>query len=153
MDPILLRQLDEHPDEGGHADPPAQPPPDRPPPGPDGFVGDEEVLEGVREDQQQRPRVGELERDHADEPVEVEESADPERRHTRPVAQCREVGHRQVVDVHGLVVALVARGVEAERLEDRLVGCIEHKTRDDRGSGNFGISSGTRTGRRSRRRT
>ena len=132
VDPPLLRQLDEDPDEGGDADPPAQPPPRGPPPGADGLVGDEEVLEGVREDQQQCARLGQLERDHADQPVEVQEPGDPVGRHARPVAQGRQVGHRQVVDVHGLVVALVARGVEAERLEDRLVGGIEHQARDDR---------------------
>src|SRR5688572_32703752 len=39
----------------------------------------------------------------------------------------------QVVDVHGLVVALVLGRVVAERLEDRLVDTVEHQRRDDRG--------------------
>ena len=50
-----------------------------------------------------------------DEPVEEQDSADPERRHAHPVAQRRQVGHRQVEDVHRLVVGLVAGRVRCPK--------------------------------------
>ena len=66
-----------------------------------------------------------------DQPVEVEEPADLERA-GRPVPQRREVGDGEVVDVHRLVVALVAGRVVAERLEDRLVDASTTRQADDR---------------------
>ena len=94
---------------------------------------DEEVLERVREDQQQRAPAAQLERHHADEPVEVQEPRHPHGRPAGPVPHRRQVRDRQVVDVHGLVVALVLGRVVAERLEDRLVDAVEHQRRQDGG--------------------
>ena len=110
VQPVLLWQLHDHPDQRGRAQPPADQQVHGLPARADRLVGDEEVLEDVREDQQQPPGVGELEGQRPDQPVEVEEPADAERRHALPVAQGREVGHGQVEDVHRLVVALVVGG-------------------------------------------
>ena len=129
VDPPLLRQLDEDPDRRRGDDPEPQGVAGRVTAQPHHLVGDEEVLEGVGEDQQQRAPLGQLERDDAHQPVEVEELRDPERGPAGPVPQRRQVGDRQVVDVHRLVVALVTGWVVTERLEDRLVDPVDHQRR------------------------
>ncbi len=75
VDPPLLRQLDEDPDERRDPDDEAARHPARVPADAHALVEVEEVLEGVREDEQQGPDLRQLERDDADEPVEVEEPA------------------------------------------------------------------------------
>ena len=71
----------------------------------------EEVLERVREDEEQPPRPGALEQRDAHEAVVPQESAHPEGRAAHPVRDRRDVGDGEVVDVEGLVVGLIAREV------------------------------------------
>jgi hypothetical protein len=132
VDPVLLRQLHADPDHRGDHDPGPQTGPGGVAAQPVDLVGDEEVLEHVREDQQERTPLRLLERDDADEPVEVQEPGHPHGRLAGPVPQRREVGDGQVVDVHRLVVALIAGRVVPERLEDRLVDTVEHQRTEDR---------------------
>ena len=98
-------------------------------------VDDEEVLERVREHDQHRAAVEQLERQHADEPVVEEELADAERGVARPVAHHRGVRDREVVDVERLVDALVGPvGPEVdirERGEQRVVDRVEDERDDD----------------------
>ena len=116
----------------GGDEPEAGAEPARVPAQPHQLVGDEEVLEGVGEDQQQGAVAGDLEGHHPDHPVEEEEPRDADRRAARPVLQRGQEGDGQVEQVHRLVVVLVARGVEAEPLEDRLVDPVEHQAGEDR---------------------
>ena len=68
----------------------------------------EEVLERVREDEEQPPRAGALEQRDADEAVVPQEAADDEGRAADPVRDRRDIGDGEVVDVERLVVGLVA---------------------------------------------
>ena len=61
VDPVLLGQLDHDPDERRRADHELFGHPNRIPAQAVSLIEDEEVLEGVREDQQQRPQLGQLE--------------------------------------------------------------------------------------------
>ena len=108
VDPVLLGQLDHDPDERRRADHQLLGHPHRVPAQAVGLVEDEEVLEGVGEDQQQRPQLGELEQRHAHQSPVEEEAADLERKVVLPVAQRGDVGDGQVVNIQRLVIALVA---------------------------------------------
>ena len=144
VDPPFLGQLDEDPDEGGEPDhrPPAHAA--RVPTRPHHLVGDEEVLERVRERHEQPALLRDLERQHADEAVVPEESGDLDGDAVRPVPIHRQVGDGEVVDVERLVVVLV-------RVEVRSVSCCRivwsaastTSTTRIAGSGNRGMNSGT----------
>jgi hypothetical protein len=79
--------------------------------------------------------VRQLERGDTDQSVEVQEPGHLHGGQARPVAHRRQVGDRQVVDVHRLVVALVAGWIETERLEDGLIDAVQNQRREDRGQG------------------
>ena len=66
VDPPFLRQLDEDPDERGSTDDQALGHPPRVPADADRLVEVEEVLEGVREDQEDGTDLRDLEDHHAD---------------------------------------------------------------------------------------
>ena len=133
VDPPLLRQLDDDPDECRRADDQPARHPARIPASADRLVEVEEVLERVRKDQEHGPDLGELEEHDADEPIEVEEAADVERDEVGPVPQRGDVGDRKVVDVERLVVALVVGQIEVgEGREDRLVDAIDDQAGEHR---------------------
>ena len=77
VDPVLLRELDEDPQAGGDEQPEAGGEARRLVAQARDLVGDEEVLERVREQQQHQAVVGELEERDADEAVVEEEPRDP----------------------------------------------------------------------------
>jgi hypothetical protein len=130
VDPPLLRQLDEDPDERRDADQQVRASPARVPSCADRLVGVEEVLERVREDQQDRPDLRLLEQHDPSEPVVEEEPADVEPVAADPVPERRQVRQREVVHVERLVVLLVARQVEmGDGLEDRLVEPVDDERR------------------------
>ena len=134
VDPPLLGQLDEHGDEDRHRHDRQHRQSRRVPAGAHRLVGDEEVLERVREHQQQPPPVQQLEQRDTDEPIDVQEPAHLKRRRLTPVAHRGEVRDRQIEDVERLVIRLVAgQRVVGEGLEDRLVGRIDDQTGEDRG--------------------
>ena len=134
VQPVLLRQFDQHPDKRDSADQELPGRPLRVPAEAICLVEDKEVLEGVGEDQQQPTQVGELEQGHAHQSPVEEEAADPERKAVHPVAQRRDVGDGQVVDVERLVIALVALQRQAgELLKDRLVSAVEQQRGHDAG--------------------
>ena len=129
----LLGQLDEHGDEDRHRHDRQHRKSRRVPPGAHRLVGDEEVLERVREHKQQPPPVEQLEQRDSDESIDVQEPAHLERRRLTPVAHRGEVRDRQIEDVERLVIRLVAgQRVVGEGLEDRLVGRIDHQAGEDR---------------------
>ncbi len=135
VDPVLLRQLDEDPQPGRREHPEARRDPRRVVAQRDDRVDDEEELERVGEQQQHRPRLEQLEGQHADQPVVEEELADPDRGEVGPVAQRRDVGDREVVDVERLVGALVGPvGSEVdvrERAQQRVVDRVEDERGED----------------------
>jgi hypothetical protein len=100
----------------------------------DGGVGDEEVLERVREDEQDPSFLVHLEQPDPEEPVVPEEAGDVDRSRVGPVAVDGQERDRQIEDVEGLVVVLIAVEVQVgELLEDRLIGGVEDEGREDRG--------------------
>ncbi len=126
VDPVLLRQLDDDPDADGGRDDGHAAEVARVPPQSRRLEPDEEVLEGVGKEDQQRPQAGQLEQHDADQPVVEQEAADAEGEQVRPVAKGADVGHGQIVDVQRLVIALVAVERQVgEGLEDRLVYAVE----------------------------
>ena len=115
---------------------------------PDHLVGDEEVLERVRKDQQHQAGVQQLEEHDADEPVVEEELGDPESRIARPVPHRREIGDREVVDVERLVPALVrpvCRQVDVGDWASTPLSTASSRSAAMITSGKRGMSSGTRS--------
>ena len=134
VDPPLLRQLDEDPDARRERITVHLPMRSVFQPRRTSSHEEEEVLERVREDEQDGPVLRELERHDADHAVVVQELAHPERALVGPVAQRGEVGDREVVDVERLVVGLVAVQRDGgELLEDALVDRVEDEAREESG--------------------
>ncbi len=78
----------------------------------DDLIEDEEVLEGVREYEEEGPDAAELEQHGANEAEIQQETGGVDRFKIRPIPHRREVGDGQVIDVERLVVALVVGQVE-----------------------------------------
>ena len=140
MNPVLLRKFYENPDRCGRSDYELGRHPLRIPAKAHRFVEDEEIFERIREDQQNRPPMGELIEKDAHEPVIEEKPADLEGGEIVPVSHRGQVRDREVIDVERLVVRLIGTaGVQGRpALKDGLIDRVDDERSDDRRKGKAG---------------